>query len=148
MRGYVVAAGAALFLLLLIVELLRRRQLKEKYAALWLIVGMAIAIGALIPTIPQQLARITGIELPSNLLFFSAIFLLLAVTVHQSWELSRLEDETRSLAEEIALLRAEVDERLASRGTEVTLRQPPRRPTETPSQEVRQTTEFHPQEPG
>jgi hypothetical protein len=35
--------------------------------------------------------------------------LLLSVSVHQSWELSRLEDETRKLAEDLAILRLEVE---------------------------------------
>lgn len=133
MRGYLVAVTATLLLLGLILELLRRRQLKEKYAALWLVVGVAIAIGALVPDVPRTLARLTGVELPSNLLFFAAITLLLAVTVHQSWELSRLEEETRTLAEEIALLRADVDERMLrslSKRPEVDVEEPPSRAEE------------------
>jgi hypothetical protein len=35
---------------------------------------------------------------------------LLLVCLHLSWESSKLEDETRVLAEEIALLRLKVDE--------------------------------------
>jgi hypothetical protein len=35
-----------------------------------------------------------------------AIVFLLIVVMHFSWELSRLEERTRTLAEEIALLRA------------------------------------------
>ncbi len=38
-----------------------------------------------------------------------ALTLLLGVSVHLSWELSRLEDETRSLAEDLALLRSSVE---------------------------------------
>jgi hypothetical protein len=33
------------------------------------------------------------------------------VCVHLSWESSRLEDETRALAEEVALLRLQVEQR-------------------------------------
>jgi hypothetical protein len=35
---------------------------------------------------------------------------LLLVCLHLSWEASRLEDETRVLAEEVALLRLRMDE--------------------------------------
>jgi hypothetical protein len=34
---------------------------------------------------------------------------LLLVSVHLSWEASRLEEETRTLAEEVALLRMQVE---------------------------------------
>ena len=41
-----------------------------------------------------------------------ALSFLLVLVLHFSWELSRLEDRTRALAEEHALLREEVEERL------------------------------------
>jgi hypothetical protein len=47
------------------------------------------------------------VQTPSNLLFFVAALVLLIVCVQLSWEVSRLEDETRALAEEVAILRLE-----------------------------------------
>jgi hypothetical protein len=46
----------------------------------------------------------------SLVLFLGVVFLLL-VCIHLSWETSRLEEKTRTLAEEIALIRAELSER-------------------------------------
>ena len=37
------------------------------------------------------------------------ILVLLLVSVHLSWEVSRMEEETRTLAEEVGLLRMQVD---------------------------------------
>jgi hypothetical protein len=45
---------------------------------------------------------------PANLLFFVASMLLLAVSVQHSSELGRLEERTRTLAEEVGLLRLEL----------------------------------------
>jgi Uncharacterized conserved protein (DUF2304) len=39
-----------------------------------------------------------------------AVGFLFLVVVHYSWELSRLENRTRTLAEELALLRTRLDE--------------------------------------
>jgi hypothetical protein len=50
-------------------------------------------------------------------LFLGFVFLLL-VCVHLSWEVSRLEEETRTLAEDIALLRTEVRSRFDPAGRE------------------------------
>jgi hypothetical protein len=50
-----------------------------------------------------------GVRTPSNLLFFLAALVLLGVCLHLSWEVSRLEDETRRLAEEHAVLRLQVE---------------------------------------
>jgi hypothetical protein len=43
-----------------------------------------------------------------------AVGFLFVVVVHYSWELSRLENRTRTLAEELALLRAQLDDRLGA----------------------------------
>jgi hypothetical protein len=96
---------AATCTLLVIVSLLRRRQLREKYAVLWLVVSIAVATIAVFPGLLTALAEASGVRTPSNLLFFVAALVLLVVCVQLSWEISRLEDETRALAEEVAILR-------------------------------------------
>ncbi len=52
--------------------------------------------------------------MPANLLFAMSIVLLIGVCLHLSWELSMVEDETRILAEEVAILRVSL-ERLEQR---------------------------------
>ncbi|MGK2348322.1 DUF2304 domain-containing protein [Actinomyces sp. W5033] len=86
------------------VSLLRSRKLREKYAMLWLLVSVAIVTLALVPQLLSWLAGALGFQVPSNLLFTLAILLLLGVTLHLSLEISRLEDETRVLAENVAIL--------------------------------------------
>jgi hypothetical protein len=108
--NYVVAIIGAVVVLVIMIELLRRRQLSEKYAALWLIVGIGVLILLVAPGLLRVVSQALGFEVPANLLFLVAVTLLLAVTVHLSWELSRLEEETRALAEDLALLRHRVEE--------------------------------------
>lgn len=118
----IVAVGIifALVVMVLIVSLLLRRQLREKYAVLWLLVGVAILVLALFPGLLVGLADVLGVEIPSNLIFSLAIFLLVGVTLHLSWELSQAEDEVRRVAEEVAILRADVEEiRAAQNRTDV-----------------------------
>jgi len=96
-----VAVGVALIL----TRLLRAGKLREKYAALWILIGTAILLLAGFPGLLVTVSRWFGVQVPSNLLFFLAILLLLAVCLHLSLEISKLEDETRILAEEVAILR-------------------------------------------
>lgn len=105
---------AAFFLALAIVgvvfEMLRMKKLREKYAALWLFVGIGTLILAAFPSLLTIVAERLGVQLPSNLLFIISILLLLGVCLHLSWELSVVEDETRTLAEEVAILRTMVED--------------------------------------
>lgn len=120
--------GAAVVVALM-VTLLRNRRLREKYAALWLIVAIAVLALAINPALLRWMARLTGVQTPSNLLFGLAILLLLSVTIHLSLEISRLEDETRVLAENVAILNAQVREltdaeRVGQSGLEVAHTEP------------------------
>jgi len=105
----------AVIVLAVIVWLLLTRRLREKYAVLWLVIGLAMLILTVFPGLLGALADLVGVEVPANLLFLLALALLVCVTLHQSWELSTAEDEIRRVAEEVAILRAET-ERLAVRG--------------------------------
>lgn len=101
------AIGLAVVILGVVLALLLKRQLREKYAIIWLVIGLAVL---LLGIFPQALLFITaslGFQVPANLLFTLAIFLLLAVSLHLSWELSQAEEEIRRLAEEAAIGRLE-----------------------------------------
>ena len=92
--------------LLFIVRLVRRRQMRTKYSLLWLSVGVLMTLLAISPRSLEWVSRRLGIAYPPTTLFIAAIVLLLLVSVHFSWELSRLEERTRTLAEELAIITA------------------------------------------
>lgn len=100
----------ALCVLAVIFSLLLRRQLREKYAIMWLLIGIAILVLALFPGLLVGLSHALGVEVPSNLIFVLALVLLIGVALHLSWELSQAEEEIRRVAEEVALLRADVED--------------------------------------
>ena len=62
--------------------------------------------------------------MPANLLFFVASLVLLILTLQHSYELGRVEERTRTLAEEVALLRLELE-----RATRKADHQPPADPS-------------------
>lgn len=108
----IVVAGIALAVLVLviIVSLLLRRQLREKYATLWILIGLVILILAIFPGLLLGLSQALGVEIPANLIFALSLVLLVGVALHLSWELSQAEDEVRRVAEDVAIVRAEVEE--------------------------------------
>jgi uncharacterized protein involved in response to NO len=91
-----------------ILELLRRQQLREKYATIWLAIGLIVAPIGFFPSVLNGLARHLGVANGASLVLFAGFILVLLVSLHLSWEASRLEGETRTLSEESALVRAEL----------------------------------------
>lgn len=110
-KTHIVSLVAGLVSVGFMVELLRRRQLKEKYAVLWVVVGAGMLLLAAWPGLLDLTARALNIKSGPNLLMLVAALVLIVVCVHLSWEVSRLEDRSRALAEEIGLLRLELDRR-------------------------------------
>ena len=109
-RTYVLGIVAALVTSGFIVVMLRRGYLREKFAGLWLVVAAVLLVLAIFPGILTWAADLVGVEVPSNLLFLLTAVLLLLVGVQLSYEVGRLDTRTQRLAEEVALLRADVDD--------------------------------------
>jgi hypothetical protein len=106
--------------LVFLFEMLRRRQLREKYALLWVGVALVTIVLALVPGTLTWASDLVGVEVPANLLFFLASMLLLLVSIQHSYELGRLEERNRTLAEEVALLRLEMNRPSPRRDPETT----------------------------
>lgn len=109
MTTYVLTVVAAVGTLVFVIEMLRRGILREKYAALWLLVSVAVLVMAVFPGIVSAAATAFGVQVPANLLFFLTAVVLLLVSVQLSYEVSRVEARTRRLAEEVALLRSQLE---------------------------------------
>jgi hypothetical protein len=108
---HIIALVSALITLTVIIELSRRRHLHEKYAIIWLAVAVVIAVFAVFPGLFNSLAHSLGVKNPPDLLSVLAALFLLVICVRLSWEVGRLEDRSRALAEEVALLRKDLDDR-------------------------------------
>jgi hypothetical protein len=108
MKLTLVTGLTGLLLLAAFVELLRRRQLREKYAMLWLGVLLIVVPLSLFPRLLDDVAGFFGVVSGVSLVLFLAVVFLLLVCLHLSWEVSRLEEKTRTLAEDLALLRTEL----------------------------------------
>lgn len=101
----------AVFIVVLVFAQVRNQKMKEKYAALWLVVSLVIIVLAIFPSLLGWSADITGVIAPVNLLFLLAIMMLIGVSLHLTLEVSKLSDEVRALAEEIAILKAQVEQK-------------------------------------
>jgi hypothetical protein len=110
MRLVLVTATTGLVMMIVIFELLRRRKLREKYGALWLVVAVGALPLAFFPSLLDGFTSVLGIASGLSLVLFLAVVFLLLIAVHLSWECSRLEEETRNLSEEISLIRSEFDD--------------------------------------
>ena len=107
-RIQLVSIIAAAGLLFIVLELVRRRRLMERYALLWLasafvLLALAVWRGAL-----EDVATALGIFYPPNALFLIALVFVLVLLLHFSLAVSRLADQSKVLAQKLALLEERV----------------------------------------
>ncbi|MFI2754627.1 DUF2304 domain-containing protein [Cellulomonas sp. P22] len=110
MTGYIASLALAGVTLVVVLLLMRSRRIREKYAAIWIVIAILTVVVGLVPSLLTWTASQLGFEAPVNLLFFAAMLALLLISVQYSVELSTLEEEVRTLAEEVALLRLDVED--------------------------------------
>jgi hypothetical protein len=110
-RVSVVAAVVALAMLGIILELIRSRRLQERYAILWLVTGAVIFVLGVWRGGLAKIADLVGIAYPPSALFVLVSLFILAVLLHYSTVISRLSDQSKILAQRLALLERELDEK-------------------------------------
>src|ERR671913_95052 len=114
LRIQILSIAASAALLLVVLEMVRRKAFLERYALLWLLsalVMLALSIwgGAL-----KSLADLIGIAYPPNALFLVAFGFVLLLLLHFSLAVSKLSDQTKILAQRLALV--EQQQRLENGG--------------------------------
>ena len=114
-RISVAASIASVLLLLIVLELIRSRRLRERYALLWLATGAILLVLSAWRSALNTIARWLGVSsYPPAILFAAATLFVIVVLLHYSTVLSKLSDESTILAQRLALLEHELQERSGS----------------------------------
>lgn len=100
---WIAGVGTILFLVL-VIELVRRRRLVERYALLWIFASIVLVVLSLWSGAVHEIARAFGIRTPVNALFLLGLGTVFVLALHFSVAFSRLSEETKILAQEVARL--------------------------------------------
>lgn len=109
LRIQMIIGAVSILLLVIVLELIRRGRLREKYALLWLLSGVVIAIFSIFPNLLGIISKVIGLYYLTALFVISFLFLLLIV-LHFSTVLSWLSDRNKELAQELSILDFEFKE--------------------------------------
>lgn len=106
-RAHVFVIAVTLITVGWVIRLVRREKLRTKYSLLWIFVAVFLATVAVFPGLLERLSSAAGVYYPPATFLLMAVGFLFVTVVHFSWEFSRSDDRIRTLAEELALVRAE-----------------------------------------
>jgi hypothetical protein len=112
LRVSIAGAIASLILIAVILELIRSRRLRERYALLWLATGVVLLALSVWRDGLNTIAGWFGVTgYPPAVLFAVATLFIILVLLHYSTVISKLADQNAILAQKVALLEAELEER-------------------------------------
>jgi hypothetical protein len=104
LRIQIVAVLVTAVLLFGILELVRSRRLLERYAVLWLFAAIVLLALAAWKGLLETVANAVGIYYAPSALFAVAFGFILVLLLHFSVAVSRLSEQTKVLAQRLALL--------------------------------------------
>ena len=110
LRAHLALAVLVALGIVFVVRLVRRRHLKAKYSLLWLSLGAVMVVIAAVPGLLDWTAERLGIWYQPTLLILLGLALLLLIVVHFSYELTRMENRIRTLAEREALMQLRIEQ--------------------------------------
>ncbi len=90
------------------IDLVRKRKLREEYSVLWLVTSLLMFVLVLRYDWLVALTGFIGAGLPTTTLFIGAIIFLMLIAVQFSIKISNLAEQVKNLAQENALLHAEI----------------------------------------
>jgi hypothetical protein len=111
------ALSISLAMVAAVLWLVRRRRLREEYTPIWLLVSGALVFVSLRLDVLRELTRAIGAWTPSSTVFFLGELFLVAICLNYAVRLSRAGLLIKNLAQEIAILRAQM-EKLEARAEE------------------------------
>jgi hypothetical protein len=107
-QAQIIAVIATFAIFLFVLELVRRRRLVERYALLWIIAAGALLVLAIWTDGLDVIKDLMGIEEPANAIFILAFGVAFLLLLNFSVVTSRLSEETKILAQEVARLDEEL----------------------------------------
>ena len=108
-RQKIFAIVACIFIMLAVVDLVRRKKLREEYSWLWLLTGATITLLVVCYDLLVLITRLIGAVLPTTTLFIFGLLFLMLISLHYSIQISKLTYKIKEMAQELTLLKGELE---------------------------------------
>lgn len=96
--------------ILCILKAVKRKNMRIGYLIFWSITGIILIISLLIPNLVENVSNILGFEMPINMIFCIAIFIILYLIFDLTTLISKEHNKNIMLIQEISILKKRVEE--------------------------------------
>jgi hypothetical protein len=105
----ILSITVSLMIMISVIEFIRRGAFKERYAILWLFASVILLILSIWRNLLHYLAQLFGFYYPPSFLFLVGFGFLMLITLHFSMVISSLSEKNKKLAQEIGLMKDELE---------------------------------------
>lgn len=93
-----------------ILKAVKKKKMRIGYLIFWTITGVMLIISLLIPNLVENISDLLGFEMPINMIFSAAIFVILYLIFHLTILISKEQNKNVLLIQEISMLKKRVEE--------------------------------------
>jgi hypothetical protein len=108
-RQKIFAIMASIFIMLIVIYLVKKKKLREEYSWLWLLTGTTITLLVIWYDLLILVSHLIGAILPTTTLFVFGLLFLMLISLHYSIQISKLSYQIKKMAQEMALLKGEME---------------------------------------
>ena len=92
-----------------ILKAVKRKNMRIGYLIFWSIIGILLIVALCIPGLVENFSKMIGFEMPINMIFSVAIFIILYLIFNLTMKLSKEYQNNVLLIQEISLLKKRVE---------------------------------------
>lgn len=93
-----------------IMKAVKRKNMRIGYLVFWSITGVILIVALLIPNLVENVSNLLGFEMPINMIFSGAIFVILYLIFNLTILISKEQNKNVLLIQEISMLKKRVEE--------------------------------------
>lgn len=106
----IIAIAVSLLFLLYIVRLIIKGKLREEYSIVWIVCTAILILFSFWRDGLEVMAHLLGVYEAPNLIFTGAIFAIFIYLLHLSVVVSKLHNQNKKLAQDVALMKEKMKE--------------------------------------
>ncbi len=109
LRIQIISIVISISFLFFLFRLIIKGKLREEYSIVWILSTLVLIFFSFWRNGLDVISDLVGVYSPPNLLFIGAIFAILIYLLHLSVVASRLHNQNKTLAQDIAILKQELE---------------------------------------
>lgn len=99
-----------LLYILFIIKAVKKKNMRIGYLIFWSITGVFLIIALMVPNLIENVSKFIGFEVPINMIFSIAIFIILYLLFNITILISHEKDDSTMLIQEISILKKRISE--------------------------------------